>query len=153
MIEWYEEHGVNAALTCRHFGVSRDAFYRWRWRFKQSGPAGLEDGSRRPKSVRKRTWSRELETAVLELRELTPGWGKDKLVVLLRDQGWQCSTSMVGRILRRLKDGGRLIESPRGDPWFVRRSFRRPFGIRKPKEYLADRAQLHPVSVGSIAHG
>jgi len=49
--------------------------------------------------VRKRTWSRELEQAVLELRRLTPGWGKDKLVVLLQEQGWTCSASMVGRIL------------------------------------------------------
>ena len=36
--------------------------------------------------------------AVLELREQYPRWGKDKLVVLLTRQGWQVSTSMVGRI-------------------------------------------------------
>src|SRR6266508_614496 len=113
MIEWYEGRGRNAALTCRHFGISRDKFYRWLGRYRQSGLGGLEDGSHRPKRVRKPTWSRELEQAVLELRRLTPGWGKDKLVVLLRDQGWQCSTSMVGRILKRLKDSGRLVEAPR----------------------------------------
>jgi len=88
MMLWYEEHGRNAALTCRHFGVSRDMFYRWRRRYEQSGVGGLEDGSHRPKRVRKPTWSKELELAVLELRQLTPGWGKDKLAVLLRQQGW-----------------------------------------------------------------
>ena len=29
MMMWYDEHGRNAALTCRHFGISRDTFYRW----------------------------------------------------------------------------------------------------------------------------
>src|SRR3989304_1500198 len=63
----------------------------------------------------------------------------DKRVVLLRDQGWQCSTSMVGRILKRLKESGRLVEAPGADPWHPRRPFLRPYGVRKPKEYLADR--------------
>lgn len=139
MIEWYKEHGSNASLTCRRYGISRDTFYRWRGRFECSGPGGLEDTSHRPKKVRSPTWSKELETAVLELRRLTPGWGKDKLTVLLRDQGWLCSTSMVGRILRRLKESGRLVEAPGADPWLPRRPFLRAYGVRKPKEYVADR--------------
>ena len=126
IIEWYERHGRNAALTCRHFGMSRDTFYRWWGRYQRSGLGGLEDGSHRPKRVRKATWSRELEQAVLELRRLTPGWGKG-------------STSMVGRILKQLKDSGRLVEAPGADPWHPRRPFLRPYGVRKPKEYLADR--------------
>ena len=139
MMQWYDEHGRNAALTCRHFGISRDTFHRWLRRFGEYGPGGLENGSHRPKNVRRPTWTKELENAVLELRRLTPGWGKDKLVVLLRDQGWQCSTSMVGRILKRLKESGRLVEAPGADPWHPRRPFLRPYGVRKPKEYLADR--------------
>lgn len=138
IIVWYEEHGRNAALTCRHFGISRDTFYRWYRRYQRSGPAGLENGSHRPQNVRQPTWSKELENAVLELRLLTPGWGKDKLVVLLNDQGWPVSTSMVGRILKHLKDSGRLVEAPRADPWIVRRAFHRKYGVRKPKSYLAD---------------
>jgi len=138
IMTWYDEHGGNAALTCRHFGISRDSFYRWRRRFERSGPGGLEAASHRPKNVRKPTWTKNLERAVLELRRLTPGWGKDKLVVLLRDQGWQCSTSMVGRILKHLKDNGQLVEAPGADPWMPRRPFVRPYGVRKPKSYLAD---------------
>src|SRR3989304_5388569 len=26
MMQWYDEHGRNAALTCRHFGISGDTF-------------------------------------------------------------------------------------------------------------------------------
>src|SRR3990170_4780771 len=98
IMEWCAAHGGNASLTCRHFGISRDTLYRWLRRFERYGPGGLENGSHRPRHVRTPTWTKGLENAVLELRQLTPGWGKDKLVVLLRDQGWQYSTSMVGRI-------------------------------------------------------
>jgi transposase len=30
IMEWYEAHGKNARLTCRHFGISPDTFYRWK---------------------------------------------------------------------------------------------------------------------------
>jgi transposase InsO family protein len=140
IITWHGEHGGNASLTCRHFGISRDTFYRWFRRYQRSGPAGLEAASHRPRNVRQPTWTKEFENAVLELRQLTPGWGKDKLAVLLRAQGWECSTSMVGRILGRLKEQGRLKEAPMADPWKLRRPFRRPYGVRKPKEYRADHA-------------
>jgi transposase len=136
-MEWYAGHGRNARATCRHFTISPSTFYLWKRRFDGYGPASLEDVSRRPKRVREPTWSRELEDAVLELRQLT-GWGKDKLVVLLRDQGWACSTSMVGRILKRLHKSARLVEAPGADPWIPRRPFLRPYGVRKPREYLPD---------------
>src|SRR4030066_62609 len=132
MMAWYDEHGRNAALTCRHVGICRDTFYRWLRRFQECGPGGLENGSHRPRHVRTPTWTKALENAVLELRKLTPGWGKDKLVVLLRDQGWQCSTSMVGRILKRLKESGRLVEAPGADPWPPRPPRRPSPGIRSP---------------------
>lgn len=66
-----------------------------------------------------------------------PALGEDKLVLLLLRQGWQVSTSMVGRILRRLKDRGALVEAvrsqrPRGD-----HSRHRAYATRKPKAYKA----------------
>src|SRR3972149_5741856 len=106
IIEWYEARGRNAALTCRHFGISRETFYRWWHRYQRWGLGGLENGSHRPKRGRKRTWSRELEQAVLELRRLTPGGGQDKLVVLVQEQGWGGSASVGGRRVRRLKGKG-----------------------------------------------
>jgi putative transposase len=135
MLEWHQQHGNNASLTCRHFGISRDTFYRWKRRFEVTGPGGLENWSQRPKRVRSPTWNKELEQAVLQLRQGT-GWGKDKLSVILNEHGWRCSTSMVGRILCKLKETGRLVEAPNKDPWMPRRAFRRPYGVRKPKEYL-----------------
>ena len=28
-VRWYEEHGKNASLTARHFGVSRSSLHVW----------------------------------------------------------------------------------------------------------------------------
>ena len=102
-------HG-NATLTCRYFGISRQTFYRWKGRYISRDLRSLEERSHRPRRLRKPTWSRELALAVLHLREQYPRWGKDKLVVMIRDRGWQVSTSMVGRILSSLKARGVLRE-------------------------------------------
>src|SRR3990170_3144982 len=48
MIRWYEEHGCNARLTCRHFWTYPPTFYHWLRRYQQEGSGGLEDRSRRP---------------------------------------------------------------------------------------------------------
>src|SRR3990170_3416259 len=117
--------------------VPRATIYRWRSRWKRAGPCALEDGSRAPKRRRQTTWSGELVQAVLELREQY-GWGKDKLVILLRRAGWQVSTSMVGRIISSLKGRGVLLEPPRRAVSARKRRPKRPHAIRKPKEYTVN---------------
>ncbi|MCH8346711.1 MAG: DDE-type integrase/transposase/recombinase [Chloroflexi bacterium] len=137
-LQWmdhYEGHGGNAAFTCRHFGISRQTFYRWRRRYDPRRLASLEDRSHRPRRSREPTWTRELALAVLHLREEYPRWGKDKLVVLLRRSGWQASTSMVGRILTHLKARGVLVEPVRSGISTRKRLWRRPYATRKPKDY------------------
>ena len=134
-MEHYESHGHNARLTCRYFGISPQTFYRWRRRYDPSNLRTLEDRSRRPRRLRQPTWSAELAQAVQSLREQYPCWGKDKLVVLLGREGWQVSTSMVGRILRRLRERGVLQEPPRQRVSARKHPWLRPYAVRKPKEY------------------
>ena len=86
-MDYYQAHGRNAALTCRHFGISRQTFYRWRRRYDPHRLESQEERSHWPWRVRQPTWSPELVLAVLHLREQYPRWGKDKLVVLLRGRG------------------------------------------------------------------
>ena len=38
----------NVAQTCRHFGLSRQTFYKWQARYKAHGDAGLCDRARVP---------------------------------------------------------------------------------------------------------
>jgi transposase InsO family protein len=136
VVRWHQEHGRDVSLTARHFGHSRTSVQAWFKAHERGGVAGLEAKSHRPHTVRKPTWSVDVEQRVLRLREQYPRWGKDKLVVLLRREGAVLSSSMVGRILKRLKDTGRLIE-PLPERRRRKRSFARPYAIRRPKGYLA----------------
>ena len=130
----------NVALTCRHFGISRQTFYRWRKRYEPLDLTTLEERSHCPQHRRQPTWSFPLERKVLTLRLQFPRWGKDKLAVLLRQQGESVSTSMVGRILLRLKQRGQLREAPRPAVPGSRRALRlRPYAVRKPKQYAVCR--------------
>jgi len=113
-LDWmdYYRRCDNVALTCRHFGIRRQIFYRWQKRYDPHNLATLESRSHRPRRRRQPTWSSALAEAVLNLRRQFPRWGKDKLAVLLHRQQHPVSVSMVGRILRQLKQQGRLIEPP-----------------------------------------
>jgi transposase InsO family protein len=137
-MDYYERCGRNARRTCRHFDISPQTFYRWKQRYGPTNLITLEERSRRPRRLRRPTWPAELEAAVLELRRRYPRWGKDKLVVLLGRQGRSVSTSMVGRILKRLKERGVLIEPLR--PISAHKNPRpRPYATRKPKDYTPHR--------------
>ncbi len=135
--EALRDRGLTSVECSLVLQVARSTIYRWRGRWRRGGPCGLEDGSRAPKRRRQPTWSGELVQAVLELREQY-GWGKDKLVILLRRAGWQVSTSKVGRILCYLKQRGLLIEPPRRIVSARKRRPKRPYAIRKPKEYTVN---------------
>lgn len=135
VLDWYRAHGRNARLTCRHFGISPDTFYRWKRRYVPMALASLESRSHRPRRLRQPTWSAELALAVRQLRTENPRWGKAKLTPLLHAQGWAVSISMVGRILTHLKASGQLREAPRPGVTVLRRSVVRPYAVRKPKGY------------------
>lgn len=138
-MDFYYSHGQNARLTCRHFCISPQTFYRWKRRYNWQRLESLEERSRRPHKLRRPTAAPALVQAVLAVREINPRWGKDKLAPLLREAGWEVSNSMVGRIMRRLREQGRLVEAPRGRLPVRRRSFLRPYAIRKPRGYQVTR--------------
>jgi putative transposase len=141
-LAWMDFHRRthNVALTCRHFGISRQTFYRWLKRYEPMDLTSLEERSHCPHHRRQPTWSFSLERKVLRLRLQFPRWGKDKLAVLLRQPGEVVSTSMVGRILTRLKRGGQLREpARRAAPGSRRRLRPRPYAVRKPKQYAVSR--------------
>jgi transposase InsO family protein len=132
-MDYYRQHGGNAALTCRHFGIRRQTFYGWKGRYDREDLASLEARSHRPPRRRQPTWTAELAERVLGLRRQYPRWGKDKLAVLLRREGRSVSASRVGRILSRLKARGVLIEPPTIHLKVRRRP--RPYARRKPRDY------------------
>jgi len=136
--DYYYSHGENARLTCRHFDISPQTFYRWKKRYSGKHLETLENRSHRPRRVRQPEYSPELVEVVRALREQYPRWGKDKLVVLLRDAGCRTSTSTVGRILRRLHERGLLHEPVCNGISARKHQRKRPYAVRKPKEYVAE---------------
>jgi transposase InsO family protein len=136
--------------------VPRSTLYRWNKRVEERGLMGLEDGDRRPKQVRRPQWSPELAEAVLKLREAHPGMGKEKLWVLLQRENIETSVSTVGRIMRRLKARGLLREPPRNGITKRKRRLVRPYAIRKPKEYRAEKpgdlVQVDTLDVRPLSH-
>ncbi len=125
---------ADVKLTCATFGISRATLYRWVGRFDSRDLRSLSEQSRRPKRLRKPKWSFELLKEVKQLRRQYPRWGKDKLVVLLRDQGWKTSTSTVGRIINCLKRRGDIVEPKRPTISSKKRQIR-TYAIRKPADY------------------
>lgn len=141
-IDFYVRHGRNARLTCRHFGISPDTFYRWLGRYDPHRLETLEERSRRPHHVRHPDTSPEIEARVRALREQYPRWGKDKLDVLLRREGITVSPSTIGRILTRLKARGVLREPAvpkRRRPWGPRphaQRFIKGYPVRVPGDLV-----------------
>jgi transposase len=136
-LPWFDYFGrcQNARQSCRYFGISAQTFYRWKNRFDPYDLTTLEAVSRRPHRVRKPTTPGPIEQRILELRQEYPRWGKDKLVVLLRKEGIRVSTSTVGRVMKRLKERGMLVEPVNiRQAREARKRRRKPrYALRKPQ--------------------
>jgi transposase InsO family protein len=136
-MDYYQRVG-NARLTCRHFGIAPDTFYRWKRKYCSGCLKTLEDdySSRRPHTLRHPETPPEVVERIRELREIYPRWGKEKIAVFLKREGSQVSVSTVGRTIRRLKDREILKEPP---PNFIsskKRYVTRQWAVRKPKDFI-----------------
>lgn len=103
------EEGETVAELARREGVSRKTVYKWIDRHETGGMEGLVERSRRPLTQPGRT-GREIEEAVVELRNRHPSWGPEKLKVWLErhapKQDWP-ARSTIGLILKRWDLSGR----------------------------------------------
>lgn len=101
-LDWYEEHGRNAELVSRHFGIAKETFYRAKRRYNSRNLRTLEDRSRRPQKVRTPTTPAMIISRIVQLRLKYPAWSKYKLAIILkRDDRIVISPSTVNRILKR----------------------------------------------------
>jgi putative transposase len=128
----------NVRLTSEHYRISRATVYRWKKKYNPKDPHSLEERSKCPHRFRGPQWTRELADAVKRFRE-SFGWGKDKLVVLVRREGYRTSASTVGRILAQLKSTGELEEPPKRRFRAGRARAVRRYALSKPKGYAVKR--------------
>jgi transposase len=144
----------DARLVCETFGIGRATLYRLIQRFDPKDLSSLKEHSRRPRRLRKPTWSHELIIAVKALRRQYPRWGKEKLSVLLAARGWDVSVSTVGRILQYLKARGDIVEHRRR-AISTKRRMQRPYAVRKPKDYIpvcpGDLVQVDTLDIRPVA--
>ena len=155
MVDWHWAHGRNVSRTARHFGVGRSTVYRWLARFERVRLETLEDRSSAPRRRRRPTWTVDHLRAVKAIRERYPRWGKDKLRILLRRAGILLSTSMVGRILARLRRSGDLQEPRRRRMSVHQRRWARPYAVRTPADWVVkapgDLVQLDTLDIRPLS--
>lgn len=76
---------ANMSALCRRFDISRKTGYKWLRRYREEGPDGLEERSRRPTCSPNKTPD-PIEEAVCAVRERHPAWGGRKIRARLRRQ-------------------------------------------------------------------
>lgn len=121
-LEFWRKHGLSSAMD--HAGVSRSTLYSWRHKLDNSrkhdrmGRAclkALDPKSTRPKHCRRADWDKKIVTLLTELATKHPELGRQPLYYMLRRRltangqlDKLVSISTIGRILRRLRQSGRL---------------------------------------------
>ena len=100
VLQYAAERPRNVARTCRHFGISRRAFYKWKQRYDAYGEVGLYDRSRTPRHSPRAT-PREVVSKILYLRQHYH-FGPARIAAYLqRFHGLSVAPSSVHRILGR----------------------------------------------------
>jgi transposase InsO family protein len=90
----------NVARTCRHFGLSRKTFYKWKRRFDAHGQAGLGDRSRTPHRSPRST-PPDVVSKILYLRQRYH-FGPGKIAgYLQRFHAVRIATASVHRLLQK----------------------------------------------------
>jgi len=102
-IDWYLSNGKNARLTCRHFGITPDTFYRWKNRFNPKNISSLEDdfSNRKPKNVRTMTTSNEIIAIVKHIRSNDIEKSKNEIQEELKRKNIHVGTSTIQKIINK----------------------------------------------------
>jgi transposase len=111
IIRHAQEVTRNVSKTCRYYGITRTAYYKWLRRYEAGGLEALKDGSSRPHSSPRATRA-EVVGKIVYLRS-TYHFGPHKIAMYLaRYHDITISPSGIWRILKRL-DMSRLPSSQR----------------------------------------
>ena len=140
--------GADKSALCARFGIGRTCGYKLIGRFREEGPTGLAERSRRPRQCPAKC-SSGTEAAVLKLRALHPAWGGRKIAKVLERRGCEApAPSTVTGILRR--NGVALGSHGGGAQPFRRFEHASPNDLWQMdfKGHVAMRAgRLHPLTV------
>ena len=114
ILKWADGEPRQVSRTCRHFGISRTAYYRWKKRFDKFGEAGLADRPKTPISQPRAT-SKGVVSKILYLRQ-NYHFGAGRIAAyLVRFHQIEIARSTVHRILER-HGMGRLPANQKHQP-------------------------------------
>jgi transposase InsO family protein len=116
--------GVKVTALCTELGISRDTFYKYRRRWKEEGPAGLVERSRRPHTSPNMI-SVEVEDEIVRLRKTLPlDNGAQTIAYHLERSGWPVPAVIT--IHRALERRGMIVAQPEKRPRSAWRRFEWP---------------------------
>ena len=100
LMQMAESSSRGVSRACRHFGISRKTFYKWKKRYDEHGDSGLSDQSRTPRNSPRATPT-EVVSKILYLRQ-NYHFGPRKIAAYLkRFHGISVAGATVHRILLR----------------------------------------------------
>lgn len=105
-LKWFDYYHKcqNVAQTCRHFGISRKTFYKWKSKYDPYNLYTLEDESRAPKNPRRPEITPTEEERIIELRKKHLCYSKIKLAVIYeRIYHQSISSWKIQRIIQKYK--------------------------------------------------
>ncbi len=102
-LDWYHSHGKNAEATCRHFGISKSVFYRWKNRYDPGNLKTLEfdTKTRRPKKVREMTTPAWILEEIYKIREADLEKSKWEIHEELRRRGILIAHNVIQKVINR----------------------------------------------------
>lgn len=102
-MDWYYNHGENAEKTCRHFGIAKSVFYRWKNRFDKNNLRSLEfdTKARRPKRVREMTTPAWLQKRIYDIRLADKEKSKYEIQAELKDAGIVVGRKCIQKVINR----------------------------------------------------
>lgn len=102
-IDWYCSHERNAEGTCRHFGISKSVFYRWKARYNPKNLKTLEDDkkTRRPKHLRSMTTPSWILRRIYQIRKADLEKSKWEIQAELKDDGIIVGRSAIQKVINR----------------------------------------------------
>ncbi len=101
--DFYLSHKENISLTCRHFGISRDTFYRWKKRFNPRQLQTLEFNTkkRRPHKVREMTTPPWIQQRIYDIRKQDHEKSKYEIQAELKEEGIDIGRKCIEKVIKR----------------------------------------------------
>ena len=105
-MDWYQGHDKNAEATCRHFGISKSVFYRWKNRYRRYNLKTLEfdTKTKRPKNTREMTTPTWIQEKIYNIRLNDLEKSKYEIQEELRRVGISVGQTAIQKVINRHRE-------------------------------------------------